>query len=143
MRHYMKASILLFIGVITLLSCQTKQWNLNKAIGWKNDQEFSVLYIKWRSPQPPLDSTSLNIKQLLDEKIMKALIASKSGDLAENDSAGESDLHFVVPSDYSRALAIILKVIRDERLNGQVTVFERQYESHNTWKDKVVSRIDN
>ena len=135
MRHYMKASILLFIGGITLLSCQTKQWNLNKARGWENDQEFSVLYVKWRTPQLRLDSTSLSIKLLLDEKIMKALIASKSGDLAENDSAEESDLHFVVPSDYSRALAIILKVIKDERLDGQVTVFERQYKSHDTWKD--------
>jgi len=136
----MKHPALILLLFISLASCETKtethQWNLNETIGWKPDVVLTVLYVKWNGLQE--DTILLQDKRALDSSILEALQNDRLGELAGNDSAAETDLHFVVAKDYKKALNAIVEVMKAHNVEQNVKVIRREYEADDTWKDKIV-----
>ena len=131
----MKLSLLILLIFSWVVSCEPKQWKLNKSLGWESDHELKLLYVKWEMP----DTTGYAIlKKELDTKIATKLEAAHLGGIAEKDVAGQADLLFVVPKEYGNALDIIIK---ETRLSGNIKkfgVFEREYISDSEWVDKQI-----
>ena len=129
---------ILFLIVLLLIACETKQWNLNQTIGWKseNPNDFSVLYVKWN--RTTSDSSHLINKKKFDEAILKELKAKRLGNQAENDEKTETDIHFVVPKEYQNVIAIILSVAKTNDIEQNITVYRRDYKSYDKWTDVVV-----
>ena len=98
--------------------------------------DFAVLFIKVN--QLATDSSHITEKRKLDEAVLKELKANRIGDQAENDEQSEMDLHFIVSKDYQKAIAAILSVAKSYRIEQQITVYKRAYQSLNKWTDKVI-----
>ena len=116
----------------------TKEYNLNQTIGWKSDepQEYEVLIIK--SSQLSGKSDRIVDKKKFDEAVLHELQTNKIGDQAENDEQNETDIHFIVSKDYQKALAAILSVAKTYKIEQQITVYKRDYQSFDKWTDKVI-----
>lgn len=138
----MTQSLMIFLIVFLLFACtnkqETKQWNLNQSIGWEgeNPDDYTVLLIKWT--QAVDSSGQISEKKAFDEAVLKELRSSQLGDQAENDDQSETDLYFVVPKDYKKALTAILSVAKSCNVEKNVTIYRREYESFDQWTDKVV-----
>ena len=136
----MKHPVLILLLFISVASCETKtethQWNLNETIGWKPDVDLTVLYVKWNGLQQ--DTILLQDKRALDSSILEALQTDRLGELTGNDSAAETNLHFVVAKDYKKALKAIIEVAKAHNAEEKVEVIKRDYEADDKWKDKIV-----
>ena len=117
---------------------ETKQWNLNQTVGWNspNPDDFAVLFIK--TDQLAATSDGIIVKRKLDEAVLQELKINRLGDQAENDEQSETDFHFIVSKDYQKAIATILAVAKTYKIEQQITVYKRDYQSYDKWIDKVV-----
>lgn len=86
------------------------------------------------------DSTKLSQKEELDEKIATTLRKKGVGDQAADDEQSETDLHFVLPKNYDKALQVMLSVIKDYGYQDRVTFWRRDYDSLGRWSDQMIMR---
>lgn len=130
----MKQLLLLFQFSIYLFSCGTKQWNLNKSIGWDSDNNFSCLLVTFDS------SVSLNKAEIedVDKKVLAALEQKGQGEITEQDSVSGIRPVYVVSKNYKSALKTISEVLKNEGMQDKCKVAKRTYTSFDKWTDKVV-----
>jgi len=131
----MKLTFFILFAFNFMISCEPKQWNLNKSLGWESEHELKLLYVKLDKPDT---AGYADIKKELDTKIAEKLEAAHLGGVAEKEAAGQTDAIFMVPKEYQKALEIIIK---ETRLSGYIKkfrIFEREYVSETEWVDKQI-----
>jgi hypothetical protein len=130
----MRQLILLFLFSHCLSSCETKQWNLNKSIGWGSDNDFSYLLLKIDSSVLLRQSEIENI----DKKVLSALVQKVQGEITEQDSLSGVRPIYVVSKDYKSAVKTILEVLESEGVLGKLKIVKRIYTSSTSWTEEVV-----
>jgi hypothetical protein len=126
--------LLFTMSIIGIFSCHTGQWNLNKTIGFRSNQDFTIVFARLNEKNA-YDSIQ---KRWLDTALLNTLREKKLGELAENDGEQERDMHFVVKKDYKNALRNITAVIQQRGWERKVQVIERIYRSDTLWSDKII-----
>jgi|GEM_PF-5871781 len=117
---------------------ESKQWKLNQTIGWKspNPDDFAVLFIK--TDQWHATSDGIIEKRKFDEAVLQELKTNRLGDQAENDEQSKTDFCFIVSKDYHKVIDAIHSVAKTYKIEQQITVYKRDYQSYDKWIDKVV-----
>ena len=120
-----------------MTGCQTKQWNLNKSIGWDSDDaQYNIVYTKLATN--PRDSSLQLKKARLDSAILRFLEIKRLGDQAENEDSTDTNMHFVIVKDYNKTIDSIVTIARLQNMAGEINIVERLYKSSNSWADKTV-----
>jgi hypothetical protein len=137
----MTKALAILLSTFLLIACETKQWNLNKSIGWEsiNPEDYTVLFVRWDSGT--IDLNQLNAKKQFDNRILEKLISSKLGDPAENDERTEIDMHFLVEKKYKKALRVIISFATTDNTARRLTVYQRHYDSFGKWYDKPIHSV--
>ena len=114
--------------------CGTKQWNLNKTIGWDSNNDFFYLLLTYDS------SVLLNQVKIndIDKKVLYALEQRGQGEITEQDSISGIRPVYVVSKDYKGAVKTISEVLKSEEMQDKFKVARRTYKSATSWNDKVV-----
>jgi hypothetical protein len=131
----MKLTFFILFAFNFMISCEPKQWNLNKSLGWESNHEVKLLYVKGDIPDTTGYATT---KNELDTKIAAKLEAAHLGESAEDDATGQTDALFVVPKQYEKALEIIIRETRSFGRIKKFQVYEREYISETKWDDKQI-----
>ena len=139
--QFMSRSLVIIFVVLYFSACKGNgdgQWNLNKSIGWKPDkpEDYAILFLKLNDTTT--DSIGLSQKAALDETILNMLHQKGIGGRAENDEEIETDLHFVLPKNYTEGLKVMLAVVEDRGYQDRVTFWRRDYDSQGRWTDQII-----
>jgi hypothetical protein len=127
----------IFLTLMCLTGCRTKQWNLNKSIGWDSDDtQYKIIYTKLATN--PKDSSLQIAKTRLDSAILNYLEVNRKGEQAENEDSTDASMHFVIVTDYDKTIDSIVTIAKTRNMARDINVVERVYKSFNSWTDKTV-----